>query len=674
MVVYNFKKIAPVPTSKDFVDIVLSKTQRQTPTVVHKQYAIQRIRSFYMRKVKFTQQAYEEKIARILDEFPRLNDIHPFYADLMNVLYDRDHYKLALGQLNMARGLIDKIGKDYLRLLKYGDSLYRCKQLKRAALGRMCTLMKKLKSSLDYLEQVRQHLARLPAIDPNTRTLLVCGYPNVGKSSFMNKVTRAECEVQPYAFTTKSLFVGHMDYKYLRWQVIDTPGILDHSLEERNTIEMQSVTALVHLKAAILYFVDLSEQCGYSVKQQVSLFHNIKPLFEGKPLMVVLNKSDMKTVEQCSAEEKAMVKSMEGPNVTFVTCSTLTEEGVAGLKTTACDALLTQRVASKTSRAEKAGQDLDELAGIHVAMPQARDRAERPPVIPASVQARLAAGASTHTSRKLQKEIMVEHGGAGVYSMDFREQYLGLKDEDWKFDSIPEIMDGKNIADFVDPDIERMLEELEREEEELEARGEYEEDPDALDDGLTEVEREQLKAVRRKRATLKHESEMAKSRNHPRLPRTVAANRRGDLSARGRSFDEHLDELGYDEDIGARKRARSMSEARGRSRTRKDRMDEDKEAADGMDVDGGQVAKKARTSTSRARDQSVPRDEAAHAYKDKEQRAAAKKVASKAIKGLMRQKGSKGTAKKGEGDNHVPNFRPKHLLTGKRGNGKTDRR
>ena len=25
--------------------------------------------------------------------------------------------------------------------------------------------------------------------------------------------------VQPYAFTTKSLFVGHMDYRYLRWQV-----------------------------------------------------------------------------------------------------------------------------------------------------------------------------------------------------------------------------------------------------------------------------------------------------------------------------------------------------------------------------------------------------------------------------------------------------------------------
>lgn len=33
------------------------------------------------------------------------------------------------------------------------------------------------------------------------------------------QVTRADVDVQPYAFTTKSLFVGHMDYRYLRWQV-----------------------------------------------------------------------------------------------------------------------------------------------------------------------------------------------------------------------------------------------------------------------------------------------------------------------------------------------------------------------------------------------------------------------------------------------------------------------
>jgi len=105
----------------------------------------------------------------------------------------------------------------------------------------MATLIKRLKEPLLYLDQVRQHLARLPDINPTTRTMLVAGFPNVGKSSFVRSVTRADTPVEPYAFvsfpmepttnffntrqTTKSLFVGHLDYKYLRYQVIDTPGM-----------------------------------------------------------------------------------------------------------------------------------------------------------------------------------------------------------------------------------------------------------------------------------------------------------------------------------------------------------------------------------------------------------------------------------------------------------------
>jgi nucleolar GTP-binding protein len=96
--------------------------------------------------------------------------------------------------------------------------------------------------------------------------------------------------VQPYAFTTKSLFVGHFDYKYLRWQVIDTPGILDHPLEERNTIEMQATIALAHLTCSVLFFIDISEQCGYPIEEQCSLFTSIKPLFANKQLIIVINK------------------------------------------------------------------------------------------------------------------------------------------------------------------------------------------------------------------------------------------------------------------------------------------------------------------------------------------------------------------------------------------------
>lgn len=80
MVLYNFKKIQVVPDGKDFLDIVLSKTQRKTPTVVHPQYSIARIRKFYMRKVKYTQASFHEKISQILEDFPRL-DVRRLWMD-----------------------------------------------------------------------------------------------------------------------------------------------------------------------------------------------------------------------------------------------------------------------------------------------------------------------------------------------------------------------------------------------------------------------------------------------------------------------------------------------------------------------------------------------------------------------------------------------------------------
>ncbi|GIQ89154.1 hypothetical protein KIPB_011560, partial [Kipferlia bialata] len=191
MVLYNFKRIQSVPVSKDMIDIVLNKTQKGTPTVCHMGWPIVRIRQFYMRKVKFTQNQVNDRLSQILTDFPQVDSIHPFYADLLNVLYDRDYYKLALGQLNACRGVCDNIGKQYVKLLKYGESQFQCKSLKRAALGRMMTMLSKQKSALEYLENVRQHMSRLPSIDPSARTLVLVGFPSVGKSSVLNSMTEA---------------------------------------------------------------------------------------------------------------------------------------------------------------------------------------------------------------------------------------------------------------------------------------------------------------------------------------------------------------------------------------------------------------------------------------------------------------------------------------------------
>lgn len=633
---YNFKKITVVPPAKDFVDIVLSKTQRKTPTVVHKHYKISRIRTFYMRKVKFTQQTFHDKLTQILTDFPKLEDVHPFYADLMNVLYDKDHYKLALGQINTARHLIDNVSKDYCRLLKYGDSLYRCKQLKKAAMGRMCTIMKRQKQSLEYLEQVRQHLSRLPSIDPNTRTLLICGFPNVGKSSFINKITRADVEVQPYAFTTKSLYVGHTDYKYLRWQVIDTPGILDHSLEERNTIEMQAITALAHLRAVVLYVMDPSEQCGYSIEQQIELFNNIKPLFVNKPLLICTNKVDVIRLEDLPKEKAEQFKVFEESGIPILSMSTLTEEGVMDVKIQACEKLLQYRIDTKI----KGRKVNDVMNRLHVAMPAKRDNKERPPCIPESVQSlKKTMDTDVKSKKKLLRELEMEEGDE--YTLDLRKHW-NLPNEEEKYDIIPEIWQGHNVADFIDPDIMKKLDELEKEEEMREQAGYYDNESEEEDDEMKEI-RKTARKIREKRKIIMLESKEKRRVEKPKLPRKKMSTDKmsRELGALGIEMDS-------DEDT-------HLNQMRSRSKSRKVLKRKREES---MDVD--KPRSRSRSVSKAPRDQSGVRD-AKMARK-------VKTIARKAQVPRNR------NAKKGEGDRVILNMKPKHLFAGKRKGGKTDRR
>lgn len=668
MPIYNFKQIPTIPSSGDLVDIVLTRTQRRTPTVVHPGYKIARIRAFYMRKVKFTQQTISEKLGSILSTFPRLNDIHPFYADLCNTLYDRDHYKLALGQINVAKNLCDAIARDMVRMIKYGDSAYRCKCLKRAALGRMCTVLKRQKSALAYLEEVRKHLGRLPSLDPNTRTILLCGLPNVGKSSFMNKITRANVDVQPYAFTTKSLFVGHTDYRYLRWQVIDTPGILDHPLEERNTIEMQAITALAHLTCSVLFFIDISEQCGYTIEQQISLFKSIKPLFVNKQLIIVVNKIDQQPWATLDADKKDLIEEIiNDGNTTMIEMSNISEEGVSNVKATACDKLLAARVDSRVSGNKVEGI----LNRLQVFNPAPRDDVVREASIPDSVKEKMENGTYVNkerkprrstagyaptkdsavdgdvqmgdkSDRKLARDLMWENGGPGVWAPDYREQY-DLENDEWKFDAIPEIMDGKNIADFIDPDIDKKLASLEMEEDQLIAEAEAA--AMGRDDSDLDSDEEALVgAIREKRNIIRG---MAKT-NKSTLPRT----------ARGRGTDKHnvgvrsaseikkkMDEFGIDTSkMIERGRTLERGRKRERSLSRRRRDDSDNENSDvemslaeSEGLSNGQKKKlkqdkkeKAKRDASLARSHSRPREPSQMGLRDE---AMAKKATKAAKRG-----------------------------------------
>lgn len=631
--VYVFKNIPTVLKAEELINFVLSKTQRKTPTEVHPGYQIQRIRAFYMRKVKFAAEAFREKLEESLTGFPKLNDIHPFFADWLNVLYDKDHYKIALGQIHMINQIIERICQDYLKLMKFADSLYRCKTLKIAALGRMCSVVKKLKPSLDYLEEVRRHVARLPSIDPFSPTILLFGFPNVGKSSFMTKVTRADVEVSPIPFSTQSLYLGHMEYANVRVQVIDSPGVLNRPLEQRNTIEMQSIIALANLRAMIMFLVDVSETCGHSLEEQFNLFETLKPLFAKRPVILVFNKIDLVDWENLDPETKDCVQNFlaKHPDVSYTKLSALDDDMVRATREMACKTLLDFRItASVPSSGLKSDEDY--YKGVRLVQPtKLRTKTQPTPQIPESVMIEKASGVKE--KRITLKEIEEQHGGAGVFNFPLQEHRL-LENPNWKYDIAPEFLNGMNVWDYVDPDIEKKLLELEQEEDERNAAIQEEEilNPEEVEDA------EELKQVRKRRTIIQNQ---AKIRVNEKV-----------------------------------KRVRKLDMEEVKDKLTKQGISSGKFSRRAKDVLETENAKKLAKESSKMEVEQVPRRTRSESHmRSPSQRAEYFKPTHTAeIKRRKIQKKSLVKGQAGDADRHVYDWKPKHLFSGKRGIGKNDRR
>jgi nucleolar GTP-binding protein len=305
-----FRNIPPILNAKQLLDQSIRRTKKIQIHDRDKRYEIKKI---VIARTEVFIDDITSRLESYVKNFPSIDNLPMFYQEIIDIKIDTDKLKKSLGAIDWARKTVMMVSSTQSSSLTKSGNVEFLKQKQKEIYGRVSSIIKQVDKNLIFLSGAQKILRTFPDIE-DIPTVVIAGYPNVGKSSLIRQLSAAKPEIAQYPFTTKQIYVGHMEktvrYEKKRYQIIDTPGLLDRPLEERNNIERQAIAALRHLADLIVFLFDPSGTSGYQMNEQTLMLEDIKKLFNDVPFIIVENKVDIKNTG--SANRKISCSTGEG--------------------------------------------------------------------------------------------------------------------------------------------------------------------------------------------------------------------------------------------------------------------------------------------------------------------------------------------------------------------------
>jgi nucleolar GTP-binding protein len=276
------------------------------------------------KRIEVMSKTVRTALTNIVAGTPSLSNLPPFYRELVGTIVDVDTMRKSLGAIDGTAKVVGNLERDHLRRLRFAKSPAETSAVRRQAYGRISSVVRRSGVHLTFLREAAGKLTSIPSVYVDMPTIVIAGYPNVGKTTLLTQLTTSEPEIAPYPFTTRGLKLGFFEENHVRYQVIDTPGLFDRPFEKRNPIERQAIAALSNLADAVVFILDPSETCGYELQGQIRLLEDIRKTFADIDVLVVANKADLLD------ESRMNVVRESGIDVIFI--SAATGQGVPELK------------------------------------------------------------------------------------------------------------------------------------------------------------------------------------------------------------------------------------------------------------------------------------------------------------------------------------------------------
>lgn len=236
----------------------------------------------------------------------------------------------ALAHISRLRAEIGTSLKNASMRSSRAESMQELADVMKDALASVDMLVQDRERTIKVVKEYSRNLRSVPVLDDCVPTLVLVGSPNVGKSSLVRALSTGRPEVADYPFTTRGMTIGHVldaTIGFALYQVMDTPGLLPRSQEERNWMEKLTLASMEHIPSTILFVLDMSGTSGSqsSVRAQLQVRSELREMFGDRPWLDVLSKSDLEALPLDSDLHNLM------PNDALqVSCSS--GEGVAALQ------------------------------------------------------------------------------------------------------------------------------------------------------------------------------------------------------------------------------------------------------------------------------------------------------------------------------------------------------